>query len=301
MSETVSYTPTYQPTPRIPSLWEKVMNRAKAEISAAGGLSGLETLCKFDTSSWLGTEERESALKASLASSLAELAICSDSKFATNGGGQIAQFRAMLMALDSLPQLSTLTHLYAGEALVRLQKEGEEMYEHAMKSGITSQMIARAQSAQQDLRAITSQAHQHLAKAEGQMLQEITGETLHQLGYCLSEKGNALRAVRGTTCIWIEINERGRMSLDVSGFSGLTCQTEIKALENGLAERGVELKRASVESHCQKAGGHIADRLASIFGAPPEEQRTNSLWGKPCTGQSICENNRAINIIKESR
>jgi hypothetical protein len=183
----------------------------------------------------------------------------------------------MLEAIASVPQLAVLAGMDSG--FVQIREEASALRYNAENGNLNS-ISDRARKAEEHLRDITGRAHRRLAMAEGDLLRETVGNTLQSLGYVISGKESSLRATRGTTCFWVDVNERGGLSLDVSGFSGRTCQTEIKAVENMLAQQGLVIKRTNCVEHQNMRGGDLAQKLCrALDGALPV--KSNEVWGKP--------------------
>lgn len=284
MSEQTSYSPSYEsyvpPAPKIPTLWDRALDRARTEIAVAGGLTASNnTMTELTTNSWMATGEREGTLQKATSTSLARLCAQNISLLTQNGGSSVLRLAAMMEAVNSVPHLAILASMEAG--LGKVRRETEELL-HLAQAGSLQNVEARARIAEMQLREITSRAHRRLAMAEGDLLQETMREAFRSLGYTISAKGNAMRATRGTTCIWADITGHGGLNLDVSGFSGRSCQTEIKALENILACQGLVLNRTATKEHQSRRGGDLAQRMEGIFATEPlPAMARENLWGTP--------------------
>lgn len=285
MSEQTSYSPSYEtyvpPAPQVSTLWDRALARARTEIAAAGGLAASSnTMAGLAATSWMATGEREDTLQKAMRSFLNSLYAKNNDLLAHEGGSSVLQLASMMAAVESVPHLAAMAGMEAG--LGNLRRETEELLRLA-RAGSIQNLESRATLAERQLREITSRAHRRLAMAEGEILRESMGEALRGLGYTVNVKGNALRAVRGTTCIWADMTERGGLNLDVSGFSGRSCQTEIMALENMLARLGLVLKRTGTKEHQHLRGGDLARELERIFATEPLPSATSNNWGLPKT------------------
>ena len=81
------------------------------------------------------------------------------------------------------------------------------------------------------------------------------------------------------TCIWAETDDFGGLSVDLSGFSGMTCLQEKTHLEHELKKRGVRLQTLDSKPHGRPEGGALVRRLKPLF---PEFKK----WGiRSCQNQ----------------
>lgn len=100
----------------------------------------------------------------------------------------------MVSAIERVPQLAAMVNLDA--ELDKIKSEAGNLLQLAQSSS-GHNLSARAMQAEQQLRDISARTHQQLATVEGELLHELVGGTLRDLGYKVNIKGTTVRATRG--------------------------------------------------------------------------------------------------------
>jgi len=136
------------------------------------------------------------------------------------------------------------------------------------------------------LRTLTMQAHAYLADIEREVTTDLVGETLNSLGYRLETRDNRLLGKSGDMIIRAGIETDGRILLDTTSYSGLSCQQEIARFESKLKENGVLLKRTAYDRALRKPGGVL---LNDPF--PPLGTRLGPLADNSSISQSTEQDN----------
>jgi len=261
MSESVNYKPTVTvgSTAGI-----AILTAAGAKATVAGASKLFREL--MNSEKWISTCQREALLQESMQDNFEKLSkshLSNSDIF--NEAQEFYKIIAMTKALDSVSYLSAMMKAEHGQELKNVSNQCSDFIQKINSGTVTKDIKQTAHSLNTRLREITSDAHQKLANAEGSILRDIFSQSLKNNGYRVKEKMGALRATKGTTCIWTQIDQKARMSLDVSGFSGLSCQKEIRKLENELAIQGISLNRDSFELHGNKDGGDLAKKMSNFF------------------------------------
>ncbi|HDH98548.1 MAG TPA: hypothetical protein ENF70_05400 [Deltaproteobacteria bacterium] len=277
MSEVVTYTTTV------------ILGVAarSALLAAAGTISaisrGAGSLRKLEASeAWQTMDEREIVLKNAFASRFAELEQENGSPGKCLGDAQsrLLKVKAMYDALSHVPAMSAMANAENESELAQISCDTTNWLNQLKDGNVGSDLLGKIDGMESTLRHIATSAHKKLIGAETQVLRQNLKDSVEASGYQLSEREGNIRATKGTTCIWMEFTDRGEMSLDASGFSGLSCQKEISALETQLSQRGIVLQRKSSHFHGRPEGGDVAQRLAKIFSTVKPEPVATVTKGK---------------------
>jgi hypothetical protein len=118
---------------------------------------------------------------------------------------------------------------------------------------------------QERIESLASVVQKELCQVEKEALLVTVSDALADRGYRLERNADSLKATMNRSCIWVEANEWGELSLDFSGFSGLSCLEEVKRTEEEFARKGLMLIRTSSEFHGRPEGGILAGRLEILF------------------------------------
>ena len=97
------------------------------------------------------------------------------------------------------------------------------------------------------IRKVTNDSHSLLARAEEDMALNVITDSMSSLGYRVNVGKTGINATKGQFSIRARVSA-GRINLDTTSFSGISCQTEIQNIEKDLQERGLVLQRLC-ESH----------------------------------------------------
>ncbi len=186
---------------------------------------------------------------------------------------QIQSARAMMAAIESIPNMLLFAEQTRGQELASLRQELA-----ALSSGLESTAttpLARVNATgswsnkiaalQDRIETLAINLHKDVLQAEKQITLQVVSETLADLGYQLESRGDVLRAKNGQTSIYAEVDESGRLDLDTSGFTGKSCLAELQRVEEELSHRGLALEKKAVDHHEKPEGGVLAQKLEHVF------------------------------------
>lgn len=153
----------------------------------------------------------------------------------------------------------------SGESLTgsNLPGGGAQLRE-AMESAESS-LVAEAAGLQERIESLAMDVHKRLCLVEKEAALLVVREGLQSLGYSLAERSGRLRASRGTTCLWVEADMNNGLSIDVSGHSGLSCQKELKEVQDEFQRRGLVLEKVGSDQHGKPEGGVLAQKMKKMF------------------------------------
>jgi hypothetical protein len=169
---------------------------------------------------------------------------------------------AMLRAFCGVAAFKTYAEKTRGKDLEDL-REGI-LFLRGKRPNLPKEMYSPLQI-QERIESLASVVQKELCQVEKEALLTTVFDALADLGYRLERNGDSLKATMNRSCIWMETNEWGELSLDFSGFSGLSCLEEVKRTEEAFARKGITLTRTSSEFHGRPEGGILAGRLEILF------------------------------------
>ena len=215
--------------------------------------------------------ERASLLQNNLlskSSSLKKAGMCLGNDLSQIGGKpaeSIVKAQNMFDAFESVPVFKDYSEQTRPAEMAAIRAE-LSVIGGSIETGQDFQdLMARAESIQFRMQNLATSVQKDLCRVERQAVLQVVGESLGNLHYQVELRDNALRGVKGRTCFWAKADEMGRLELDASGFSGLSCQKEIKRVEQEFRRNGLILKRTSKNTHGKPEGGVLAQELDQFF------------------------------------
>ena len=215
--------------------------------------------------------ERASLLQNNLlakSSSLKKAGMCIGndlSRIDANSAERIFKAENMLAAFESVPVFKTYAEQTKPFEMAAIRAELATMNGSIKQDSGFQALMTRAEKNQARIEKLATGVQKELCQVEQQAVLQVVGESLGNLEYQVELRDNALRGVKGRTCFWAKADEMGQLELDASGFSGLSCQKEIKLVEQEFRRNGLILKRTSQNTHGKPEGGVLAKELDQFF------------------------------------
>lgn len=179
----------------------------------------------------------------------------------------------MLSAFCKVSAFKAFAEQKQGTELLSIQKEVRNLSVALAMDKNWPEIIKACGNTQKRLEGFASGIQEKLCQVEKEVMLETVSAALHEVGYLTEIRGDALKATLGQTCVWAETNQFGELSLDLSGFSGLSCMKEMSRVEGQLKRRGLVLKRSSTNDHGRPEGGVLVKKLRPLF---PQFKRIQS-------------------------
>lgn len=175
------------------------------------------------------------------------------------------------------PVLGTVAASIHGPELAELSEAVKEMRSPNDLTGNHLDTSKAASLTRQRLEEIESSCRRFLQEVQEDVLLESADQAMRDLGYSSRRRGSALRGVKGQTCVWAQA-EGDRLTLDLSGFSGLTCLEALQRIERALRRQGLVLDRTGGMAHARREGGELARKLGRQWRATaPTETATTAV------------------------
>ncbi len=185
------------------------------------------------------------------------------------GGEDLVRAQAMWSAFSRVPEFRE----YAAQikaAEFRELEQGFSRLSPGLGRGADADRLAGR------LEKLAAEVQRELCQVEQQVVVETVAAALEEEGYLVDRRGGRLKATRGLTCVWAEVDPFAELALDMSGFSGLDCVREMGKIEKRLRAKGLRIERNTTQSHGRPAGGVLAQKLRPLF---PEFKRMKPLAG----------------------
>ncbi len=240
------------------------------------------------------------ALLRNVAASAATGAIATNAAQASNEAARqqatsLVALRASLEALENRPELSLIravAHRHCGSALAAASQavKAAEDKRASAPPRVADDAVAQAtSSAQRALDGALRSAAGHLLAGERTALMNATQRALADAGLTVRDtvtRANgtiALRArgERGTSAL-VEVDAANRhLMVDLSGFSGTTCERKRDEILGALKKHGIHLRLAQRHLHARLKGGALTQQLAPLFPTsaitPPQDAAVRSV------------------------
>jgi len=236
-----------------------------------------------DIKAWATARQRAEELENRLAQEMNKS--CNNSLMNIDAGNtrkEINRLDAMVTAFSQVQPFSELAKAKHGKEFKDIHTVLTHLKKSADHTGGLQEVAATAVHTQNRLERLACDVQQELCRVEKEVMLDAVSSSLNDIGYLMETRGDVLRATRGQTCIWAKTNPYGELSMDISGFSGLSCMKEIASVEDELKKRGVLLKRSSSQSHGRPEGGVLVKKLKPFFPSfkNVEKRRSNVQFGK---------------------
>jgi hypothetical protein len=219
-----------------------------------------------DDLAWKTARERVGALESALREGLETRSEkCLHDTPLSSTQQEVAKSEAMLEAFCRIPEFKTFTNATQKRAFQDLQDEVASLTHYAESNNNKSGLLRCAHRAQKRIEQLAAGAQRGLCKIEKEVMVGAVSKGLNELGYMTEIRGDALKATLGQTCLWAEVNKWGELSIDISGFSGLSCTREMTRVEDQFRKQGLNLKRTASTRHGRPEGGKLVSRLQPLF------------------------------------
>lgn len=232
-----------------------------------------------DVKTWATARQRAEELEKRLAQEMNKF--CDNSLMNIDAGNarkEINRLDAMVSAFSKVQPFSALAKAKHGKEFQDIHTVLMHLKKSADHQGGLQEVAATAVHTQNRLERLASNVQQKLCRVEKEVMLDAVSSSLNDIGYLVENRGDVLRATRGQSCIWAKTNPYGELSMDISGFSGLSCMKEIASVEGELKKRGVLLKRSSSYPHGRPEGGALVKKLQPFFPSFKKvEQRRNNV------------------------
>ena len=263
MSEMVSYTPTV--------LTGAAALEAICKTSDLCGVEDEDLRRQLQVEEWMTSQEREAQLRQSFHDKLKALGQ-THSNYSANSGDnadRILRLCAMSSSLLESGNIKAITSKKCNRELEDIHRQTQEMV-HTLKGETTlsNDLLPLLQIRESRVCQIAEKALGQINEIETKIIQHTLDKTFLTLGYKVTKRDSAIRATKGTTTVWLEMDDKTNIHMDVSGFSGLSCMAEISKIEKEFYDKGLVLNRRG-HFHGDEEGGSIAKRVQQIFTPPP--------------------------------
>lgn len=186
---------------------------------------------------------------------------------ATVNASPVTRVRAFADALSAQPVLSRLSGQpqYAST----MQAVGRALASAERLEAVDPEAAgAHARRAFEALTSVAGENHARLTQAWAAEMEVVVTAALHDdMGYRVEvargTDGFALRATSGQKVVVVVVEQGSRMTLDIAGCDGPSCQPVARELCDALERRGLELDRRHLLAHDDPSGGtliSLADR-----------------------------------------
>ena len=235
----------------------------QTSVSADGSSQGLQRtlrrhgLFSIDRAAWADAHERVRQLHQAVTE---ELGRCH-----APGPQTTAIPAAMLAALNRVPIFHAVAEKHHAVDVKALRDDIEKLQTEASRLPDTAALSAQSKALQQRVEALGTRLQTRLCRIEGEVVLQAATVGLQRLGYAVETRGDRLRATKAQSCVWAEESTAGQLTMDFSGFSGLTCLKARQSIEAELAKEGVRLARCTSITHGRPEGGVLAGRLRPLF------------------------------------
>jgi hypothetical protein len=240
----------------------------RVSVGGAGDGRALEAalsrrgILSLNREAWLAAEQRVIALE----KSLSEMDLGEElNATCESPAASIRRLESMLNAFDRIEPFRAAGEMLRGSELEKI-KSSIRMFKQAALSGAAAKsLLDQIEDNRLSLEKIASEVHETLCRAEHEASFAIIAEGLEEMGYRVEKRGDQIRALQGSSCIWVSADELGAVKMDFSGYSGLSCIQQIQKVESVLKKRGLELHRRASDYHGRPEGGVLARQLRPVF------------------------------------
>ena len=194
---------------------------------------------------WLCTHDREEALNKNYRNKLAELEKNSLPEIDNNDHKYLDYLQNHLNAMmHSVKKEEIVFNLISNkdpDKITNICSNIKKISTVDTELKLDEQLINLAKETDNSLRDLVFSAHTTMAQVEQKVTGDIISETLQSMGYRLKKGKNILAGSSKDATIRAEIQETGKIVIDTTSFSGLSCQKESLRLESELKSQGMVL------------------------------------------------------------
>jgi hypothetical protein len=221
---------------------------------------------KIDTAqAWITARERAMQLNNLLETALNSTVLIGLNQDNAHSLGEIGIAKSMLEAFCGVETFRSVAEQLHGKDFHDLKDEIGNLSSMINMDSSLENLHHFSLHLQKRIENLASRVQKTLCEVEKDAIQGTAVFALNSLGYIVEQKGDAIKATRGTTCIWIEASPWADLQVDYSGFSGTTCLKEIQRVEDQFRRSGLVLKRTESQFHGSPEGGQTTKKLDSVF------------------------------------
>ena len=205
---------------------------------------------------------------------------------------EISKAKGFLKTIESVPLFSSFIGQKNGEKLESLRQDLSKIDHFLLRSGIKpggeSELLQFASKTRAGLLWLVATAQSELCDVEREATLQVFSDSFSELGYLVKREGESLKATQNQTCVLVERNLSDGFSMDLSGFSGLSCLQEMNKIELEFKRRGLVLERTFTNFHGEPGTQPVTCEPASPL---PDFQRVKVK--KPVQGTLQWETTKA--------
>jgi hypothetical protein len=150
---------------------------------------------------------------------------------------------AMNESIAQIEPMATIAKKSHGHKLKKASKLIETMKRYLLDTNANADKLnILANKCEPLLREMATETHSLLSKTEDLLVSKTLTTTLEDLGYDVHMSGADLVGSKGSVSLRAKA-EGGRLRMDTTAYSGLSCQSEIGRLRTELSRRGIILGR----------------------------------------------------------
>jgi len=139
---------------------------------------------------------------------------------------------------------------------------------HQLATGNVDRAVQAAQQAQQVIFDGLENLQNRLYEAQHRFVAQTTIDSLHALGYQteVSQQGGwtAIWATRGGHGIAVTLSPESHLEMDMLGWDGTQCQSEVQRIIQNLQERGVTFSSGRKVLHGRRSGGVLLQKALRV-------------------------------------
>jgi len=215
---------------------------------------------------WSSARKRVEELEKNLTQEMGKICTTSlENNLNSNALKEIVRLDAMVSAFSQVEAFKTFAKAKHGKEFEDIHTTVSKLKSDSLNSGDIRNLEKSAIQSQKRLEKLSVNTQKGLCQVERDVMTDAVTSSLCDLGYSIETRGNALKATSGLNCIWASTNKFGELSLDLSGFSGLSCMKETVKVENELKKHGIILNRLSSRPHNKPEGGKLVKKLRPMF------------------------------------
>jgi len=237
---------------------------------------------------YVATSEREMLLKALYDKNFAAFEnTCLSNRSARDPGARLKAIHSISM-FESISDVEPM-------AFVAEKRHGEKFRRAAAIVADMKKWLEHPDTGNRDIkklahesdgliRKIAGDAHSLLAKAEEELSLKTIAESMSSLAYRVKTGDTALVASKGDVLVRGSV-QAGRVKLDTTSFSGISCHAEVRRIEQDLKRRGLILTKL-FENHTRhpKDPARLTDPFPAFQGQRRIENKAPVIREEPKNG-----------------
>jgi len=181
----------------------------------------------------------------------------------------LANAQALLQSIQSLPLLSFAMQSVKPQEWKTAQQL-LEIAQHQWQRNEVTEAIKNARQAQKLLTSGLKEVHTRLAQAQHCFVVDSAMKSLQEMGYQIqsarSSVGSwtALWATKGAQAIAVVVSPKSQLMIDMMGWEGTRCQTELHAFRQRMSQKGIQFREGRRYYHGRREGGLLIQEAAKV-------------------------------------